>query len=143
MADILQPATQRMQHRIFGVGCTLVGVDESGLPQIWKIDPSAFVCGYKALSIGHKEQECMNMLEKEVKQSMSDEWDTKELMAKVTMILQSSLGLEFKAIDIEVGYINVTEPTKVKMLNNGEIEEMLNLIADRDWGDEGGKLEIK
>ena len=74
----------------------------------------------------------MNMLEKEVKQSMSDEWDTKELMAKVTMILQSSLGLEFKAIDIEVGYINVTEPTKVKMLNNGEIEEMLNLIADRD-----------
>jgi len=84
----------------------------------------------------------MNMLEKEVKQSMSDEWDTKELMAKVTMILQSSLGLEFKAIDIEVGYINVTEPTKVKMLNNGEIEEMLNLIADRDWGDKGGKLEI-
>lgn len=141
MADILQPATQRMQHRIFGVGCTLVGVDESGLHQIWKIDPSAFVCGYKALSIGHKEQECMNMLEKEVKQSMSDEWDTKELMAKVTMILQSSLGLEFKAIDIEVGYINVTEPTKVKMLNNGEIEEMLNQIADRDWGDKG--LSIK
>jgi len=41
MADMLQPATQRMQHRIFGVGCTLVGIDETGIPQIWKIDPSA------------------------------------------------------------------------------------------------------
>mmetsp|Transcript_67105 Transcript_67105/g.56956 ORF Transcript_67105/g.56956 Transcript_67105/m.56956 type:complete len:104 (-) Transcript_67105:228-539(-) len=103
MADMLQPATQRMQHRIFGVGCTLIGIDESGLSQVWKIDPSAYVCGYKGLAVGHKEQECLNMLEKEVKQSMSDEFDVKELVAKIVTILQSSLSLEFKAVDIEVG----------------------------------------
>jgi len=106
MADLLQPATQRMQHRIFGVGCTLVGIDETGVPQVWKIDPSAYVCGYKGLAIGHKEQECMNMLEKEIKassKSMGDDLEVKELVSKVVMILQSSLGLEFKAIDVEVG----------------------------------------
>jgi len=43
------------------------------------------------------------MLEKEVKQSMSDEFDVKELVAKIVTILQSSLSLEFKAVDIEVG----------------------------------------
>jgi len=93
------------------------------------------VCGYKGLSIGHKEQECMNMLEKEIKQSsknMGDDLDVKDLVSKVVMILQSSLGLEFKAIDVEVGYIAVGEPTKVKMLTSAETEDLLNTIADRD-----------
>lgn len=75
------------------------------------------------------------MLEKEIKQSnknMGDDLEVKDLVSKVVMILQSSLGLEFKAVDVEVGFIAISQPTKVQMLTSAETEELLNTIADRD-----------
>ena len=50
--------------RPFCVNTVIVGVDEEYGPQVFRIDPSGHAVGYKAISIGTKEQESMTQLEK-------------------------------------------------------------------------------
>lgn len=42
------------------------------------------------------------------------------------------IGIDFKASDIEVGVVSKENP-KFKKLTESEIENYLNIIANKDW----------
>ena len=46
-------------------------------------------------------------------------------------VLQAVVSSDFKASDIEIGYCNVENP-KFRQLTEGEIENVLNDLADRN-----------
>lgn len=49
----------------------LIGYDEELGPQLYKTDPAGYYCGYKATSIGPKQIESNNYLEKKIRKSPS------------------------------------------------------------------------
>lgn len=55
MADLAQVYTQQMRSRPYGVETILCGIDHEKGPMLYKIDPSGFYCGYRAVASGVKE----------------------------------------------------------------------------------------
>lgn len=45
--------------RPFCVNTTIIGMDEEFGPQLYRVDPSGYALGFRALSTGSKEQEAM------------------------------------------------------------------------------------
>jgi len=129
MADESQVYTQHAYMRPMGVICMLIGVDDEHGPLLYKGDPAGYYAGYKATSAGVKEQEATNLLEKKMKNDPQLSYTDTVQTAIGT--LQSVLGEDFKASDIEVGVVRV-EATKFVKLPVSEIEAHLTAIAERD-----------
>ena len=77
-----------------------VGIDDEQGPLLYKCDPAGYFAGYKATSAGVKEQEATNLLEKKMKNDPQLSYT--ETVQTAIGALQSVLGEEFKASDIEV-----------------------------------------
>jgi 20S proteasome subunit alpha 1 len=60
LALYLQKYSQYAMMRVFCVNIVLVGVDEEFGPQCYRVDPSGQSVGFKAISIGTKEQEAIS-----------------------------------------------------------------------------------
>jgi len=128
MADIFQVNSQHAYYRPSGCMMILVSVDDEKGPQCFRIDPAGVFYGYKATAAGVKESEAMNFLEKEIKKV--PEMDDKNTVETAIMALQSVLGAEFRSTDIEVGVVSGTG--RFKKLNDGEIDDYLTSINERD-----------
>merc|ERR1712072_218835 len=74
MGDIAQIYTQHAYMRPIGAQTVFIGIDEEVGPQLYTADPSGVAMGWKAASVGPKEVEARNMLEKRLK--TSDALDT-------------------------------------------------------------------
>lgn len=128
MGDIAQIYTQHAYMRPIGAATVFVGIDEEDGPALYSQDPSGVALGYKAVSVGAKDQEAMNMFEKRFK--TATDLDTSATINLAISTLQSTLAMDFKPSDIEVGIVTVEDP-KFRKLSEDEIAALI-AIAERD-----------
>jgi 20S proteasome subunit alpha 1 len=129
MADIAQIYTQHAYMRPLGVSMMLISIDEEEGPQLYKCDPAGSYAGFKATGAGHKEQEARNFLEKKFK--TDPKLDTDKTIKMAINALQTVLGEDFKASDIEVGVVTTDSP-RFRRLSDDEVDRHLTEIAERD-----------
>ena len=133
LADIAQLYTQKAFTRPLGVETILCGIDLEKGPLLYKVDPAGHFYGYKATSAGVKEQESVNYLEKQFKKKieLKKEFTDAETIELAISTLQNVLSTDFKANDIEVGFISAKENVFRKLAPE-TIEVHLNAIANKD-----------
>mmetsp|Transcript_7477 Transcript_7477/g.25287 ORF Transcript_7477/g.25287 Transcript_7477/m.25287 type:complete len:246 (+) Transcript_7477:95-832(+) len=125
IADISQTYTQEASLRPMAVYILLVAMDEEKGPQLFRIDPAGHFLPYKAASIGTREQEATNFLERRVEQlTTMDDAATVQLAIQA---MQSVLATDFKGSELEVGV--VTQDASFRTLSAAEVEDHLNAIA--------------
>lgn len=129
LGDIHQGWTQNTGMRLRAVVSFLIGIDEEKGPQLFKVDPAGLVQGYKAAITGPKEQEGTNYLEKQFKKK--EEYSKDEAIQQTIACLQQITSNDFKASDVEIGILT-NDNTEFRKLTSSEIEEHLNILADRD-----------
>jgi 20S proteasome subunit alpha 1 len=123
-----QVFTQYASKRAFGTVMMFAAVDEEKGPQLYRIDPAGFLLGYKACAAGSKEQEATNWLEKKMKSDAP--LDTPASVQRALMCLQTVLGVDFKADEVEVGLAERGE--RFRKLSEEEVEGHLIAIAEAD-----------
>lgn len=143
LANINQVSTQQAAMRPLGVALTLIGIDPEFGPQVFKCDPAGYYTGYIGTSSGTKATEAMNIMERKLKKSFSthqidsqDEFlhlgkDSSETIEMAIEILASSVGLEFKPSDIEIGIVT-SNSNSFTRLSEEQIELYLNALAEKD-----------
>jgi 20S proteasome subunit alpha 1 len=129
MADLSQVYTQHAFMRPLGVSMILIAIDEEDGPQLFKCDPAGSYAGFKATCTGNKEQEGRNFLEKKFKND--PKLDADKTIKTAIDALQTVLGEDFKASDIEVGVVS-TENPRFRILTDDEVDRHLTEIAERD-----------
>ena len=67
----------------------LVAIDDETGPQLYKMDPAGYYCGYKATSAGVKQLESNSFLEKKIKKKQDFNFEeTVEVSSPVSCISQ-------------------------------------------------------
>lgn len=130
LADKAQVYTQHAYMRPLGVVSMLIAIDEERGPQLFKVDPAGYFIGYKATSVGTKETEATNFLEKKFKGNPQLTYD--EAVQAAIGALQSVMSEEFKPSEIEVGVVRADGERAFRVLSNDEVEHYLTLISERD-----------
>ena len=132
LADWFQVYTQHAYMRPMAAMCMFVGIDEERGPSLFKNDPAGYFVGYKATSAGAKEQEAINFLEKKVKgKDAGNAFSTEECVRTAVACLQTVLGEDLKARELEVGLVTVNDPN-FRLLSTEAIEDHLTAISERD-----------
>lgn len=54
----------------------MISIDEERGPQVYKTDPAGYFCGYKAISVGPKQTEANNYMEKKIRKK--PQWNYEE-----------------------------------------------------------------
>jgi len=129
VADVAQVYTQHAFMRALGVVTIFIGIDDEKGPQLFRCDPAGHYVGFKACAAGAKEQEANNLLEKKFKQSPNLTF--KQAVETAMMTLQTVVGSDLKATDLEVAVVTKQNP-KFVVLSEQEIEAHLAAISDRD-----------
>jgi len=151
MASLNQIYTQQASMRPLAVVIILIGVDDDGSHQLYRVDPAGVYGGWKACCAGMKEQEAVNLLEKKLKKGVSESEDFRvnetlnynQTVELAISALQSVLSSDFKPDDIEVGVVrsgvdasddaNNSVALNSFTLLSRELKEMhLTNIAERD-----------
>jgi 20S proteasome subunit alpha 1 len=129
IGDRAQIATQHAFMRALGVVTLLASVDEEKGPQLFRCDPAGHVLGFKACSAGQKEQEANNFLEKRIKAKPN--LNEKETIETAITCLQTVVGSDLKATDLEVAIVSKRNPI-FRTLSEQEIDAHLTAISERD-----------
>lgn len=130
LADKAQVYTQHAYMRPLGVVSMLISIDEERGPQLFKVDPAGYYIGYKATSVGTKETEATNFLEKKLKSNPQLSFE--DAVQAAISALQSVMSEEFKATEIEVGVVRDDGERAFRVLSADEVEHFLTLISERD-----------
>ncbi|CAO1943945.1 unnamed protein product [Urochloa humidicola] len=126
IADRAQICTQYVSKRPSGVAAMVLGIDdEKETPQLFTCDPSGYFLGHKAASVGHKDREAVNFLEKKMKNNPSLSFP--ETIQMAISALQFALKEDLKAKKIEVGVVRKDDPI-FRVLTVAEIDKLLKAI---------------
>jgi 20S proteasome subunit alpha 1 len=129
VANLGQLYTQHAYMRPYGVTMVFFAIDEEKGPQLYKVDPAGKYYGCRACAAGTKEEEATAMLEKIHKKK--ENGTEAETISNTIMCLQTVLGVDFKAKDVDVAVVS-TADRRVRRLTEMEIDEYLNAIAEKD-----------
>ncbi|EFP02048.1 hypothetical protein CRE_22877 [Caenorhabditis remanei] len=127
VADLNQYYTQNAEMRCLGIGIIFISFDDEKGPEVYRIDPAGYYRGMRAVSIGVKQGPATTCLEKKIKKK--ELWDTTHPAEIAIESLQTALGIDVRAKDLEVV---VVSKDCIHNLTGEEIEHYLNLIASRD-----------
>ncbi len=86
----------------------LIAIDTEKGPQVYKADPAGYYCGYKATSVGVKQTESNNYMEKKIRKNPS--WSYNETVEVAITALSSVLSADFKSSEIEIGVVSTDNP---------------------------------
>ena len=87
----------------------LIAMDSDKGPQVYKTDPAGYYCGYKATSVGVKQTEANNYMEKKIRKNPS--WTYEETVEVAITALSSVLAADFKSSEIEIGVVAADNPS--------------------------------
>ncbi|KAG1658459.1 hypothetical protein FOA52_003105 [Chlamydomonas sp. UWO 241] len=130
LADKAQVYTQHAYMRPLGVVSMLIAIDEERGPQLFKVDPAGFYIGYKATSVGTKETEATNFLEKKFKGSPQLSYD--DAVTTAIGAMANVLSEDLKSTDIEVGVVRDDGERAFKVLTAEEVDHFLTTLSERD-----------
>jgi 20S proteasome subunit alpha 1 len=151
VANLAQLSTQEAAMRPMGVGLTLVGIDEErGNPQVFRVDPAGFYASAVGAAFGPKAVDLQNALEKllhsgeesagagagaagekGVGSSRSLGATATETIDIALRTLATTLSVEFKAADVEIGLVTRNEP-EFRVLSVEEVEAALTRLVEKD-----------
>jgi len=86
----------------------LISFDDEKGPQVYKTDPAGYYCGYKATSVGVKQTEANNYMEKKIRKKPS--WSYIETVEVAITALSTVLSADFKPNEIEIGVVTADDP---------------------------------
>lgn len=105
---ILEDKRMLIQCTALVVGMILISLDCDKGPQVYKTDPAGYYCGYKSTSVGVKQTEANNYMEKKIRKNPS--WTYNETVEVAITALSSVLAVDFKSTEIEIGVVTVDNP---------------------------------
>lgn len=128
LSEIHQIESQYAGARPTAVSAILFGYDPDNADfKVYKVEPSGFSCGYRAVACGVKETEAMSALEKK-----NEVFNTPEKNAEfVLSTLQTVVGLDFESKEVEVA-IMTKEKTQYSLMTPQEVEQILTAVAEKD-----------
>ncbi|KAI3388514.1 hypothetical protein SNEBB_010169 [Seison nebaliae] len=129
MADLNQYYTQVADTRPLGCTMILMGIDNEYGPQLFKVDPAGYFCGFKACAAGIKQLEANNFLEKKLK--TEGNLSKADAIKMAIKCLSTVVATDFKAGEIEISLITM-EDKKMKILSDEEIDSELTRIIEQD-----------
>jgi 20S proteasome subunit alpha 1 len=128
LSEIHQLESQYSGIRPTAVSALLFGYEASNEDfALYRVEPSGFSSGYRAVACGVKEVEAMSALEKKI-QVFESERETSEF---VISTLQTVVGVDFEKSEVEVAVITRSNPT-YRLMNGDEIDEILKAVAEKD-----------
>ena len=86
----------------------LISIDCDKGPQVYKTDPAGYYCGYKATSVGVKQTEANNYMEKKIRKDPS--WTYNQTVEVAITALSSVLAVDFKSSEVEIGVVTEADP---------------------------------
>jgi len=132
VADSAQVFTQNAFARALGIVTIYIGIDEESGPELYRCDPAGHYMGYRACAAGSKEQEANNLLEKKVKAlKEGEELSYTQAVENAILTLQTVIGSDLKASDIEVAVVTKQNP-KFTVLSDDQVEAHLSALSERD-----------
>jgi 20S proteasome subunit alpha 1 len=129
VANLGQLYTQHAYMRPYGVTMMFFAIDDEKGPQLFKVDPAGKFYGCRGGAAGTKEEEATALLEKIHKKKEND--SETETVSNTIMCLQTVLGIDMKAKDLDVAVVSLAD-RRVRKLTEAEIDEHLNAIAEKD-----------
>ena len=105
----------------------LISYDDEKGPCVYKADPAGYYCGFHACSVGFKQIEANNFLEKKYKNN----WTQEQAIQMAIICLSHVLAVDFKSNGLEIGVASKECP-EFTMLEEKEIDEHLTKIAEKD-----------
>nr|AXS78283.1 proteasome subunit alpha type-6 [Anisakis simplex] len=129
MADLNQYYTQNAELRSLGCVMLLISYDDEDGPEIFRVDPAGYYRGMRGVGVGVKQQPANSFLEKKLKKKT--DFDYNGTVQLALECLQSSLGIDLKAPEVEVAVVTKDNHYRIVLMQmlEGDISS-LNIVHD-------------
>lgn len=120
VSSLMQAFTQYGGMRPYGVSFIIGGNDETG-SRLFETEPSGALAEYKAVAIGSKRNEAMNVFEKEYSESISYQEALRLMLKAIEKALPENESMDYKRLD----FAKIVNNNKFEKIPNEELKSLL------------------